>query len=826
MTDSQTAERDDAAAPAGVTIAAAPETLHLLEQLERKILWLACWMIHNANHVRPARDGMKVGGHQSSCASAATLMTALYLDVLRPADRVAVKPHASPVLHAIGYLLGKQTRDKLERFRAFGGAQAYPSRTKDTGEVDFSTGSVGLGVGVTLFASLVQDYVRLHDLAEARTPAGRMVAILGDAELDEGNVFEALLEAWKHDVRNLWWIIDYNRHSLDGVVHDYLFQRIGEFFGSVGWRVVNLKYGKLLEAAFGGPAGEPLQRWIDDCPNQRYSALTFKGGAAWRAALDRDLKGTSGLKALLDAHDDAGLHRLMTNLGGHDMATLLEAFHGVDDDAPHCFIAYTIKGHRLPLAGHKDNHAGIMTPDQMATFKAAHGIADGAEWDAFAGLDAEVDDLRELLDRVAAARRPAAARVPAVAVPVLPVPTLAASAGKTTSTQVAFGKLLNDLARAGGALADRIVTTSPDVTVSTNLGGWVNQRGVFHVRRQADIFREENVASPLKWELSPAGQHIELGIAENNLFLLLAAAGLADRLFGARLIPIGTLYDPFIARGLDALNYACYQDARFIVVATPSGIALAPEGGAHQSVGTPLIGIAQDGLAAFEPAFADEMAALLAWAIDYLQRDGPQRDGSGQSETDWLRDVEGGSVYFRLSTRPLDQPTRTLDEACKRDIILGGYWLRPPAPGAELAIVYTGAIAPEAIAAHDQLLEDVPGAGLLAVTSADRLNAGWHAAERARQAGRVGARAHVERLLAPLAADAGLVTVIDGHPETLTWLGAVAGHRARALGVEHFGQSGDIDDLFKAYRIDTDAILDACAAACLGRARWLDLAAE
>ena len=820
MTDSPTAERDDARPPAGVTTAAAPETLHLLEQLERKILWLACWMIHNANHVRPARDGMKVGGHQSSCASAATLMTALYLDVLRPADRVAVKPHASPVLHAIQYLLGKQTRDKLERFRAFGGAQAYPSRTKDTGEVDFSTGSVGLGVGVTLFASLVQDYVRLHDLAAARTPAGRMVAILGDAELDEGNVFEALLEGWKHDVRNLWWVIDYNRHSLDGVVHDYLFQRIGEFFGSVGWRVVNLKYGKLLEAAFAGPAGEPLQRWIDDCPNQRYSALTFKGGAAWRAALARDLEGTSGLKALLDAHDDVGLHRLMTNLGGHDMATLLEAFHGVADDAPHCFIAYTIKGHRLPLAGHKDNHAGIMTPDQMATFKAAHGIADGAEWEAFAGLDAAADELRGLLDRVPARRRPQA-KVPAVAVPALPVPSR-----KTTSTQVAFGKLLNDLARAGGALADRIVTTSPDVTVSTNLGGWVNQRGVFHVQRQADMFREENVASPLKWEQSPAGQHIELGIAENNLFLLLAAAGLADRLFGARLIPVGTLYDPFIARGLDALNYACYQDARFILVATPSGIALAPEGGAHQSVGTPLIGIAQDGLAAFEPAFADETAALLAWAFDYLQRDGPQRDGSGQSETDWLRDVEGGSVYFRLSTRPLEQPRRSLDEALTRDIILGGYWLRPPAPGAELAIVYTGAIAPEAIAAHGELADDLPGAGLLAVTSADRLNAGWHAAERARQAGRVTARAHVERLLAPLAADAGLVTVIDGHPETLTWLGAVAGHRVRALGVEHFGQSGDIDDLFQAYRIDTDAILDACAAACLGRARWLDLAAE
>ena len=313
--------------------------------------------------------------------------------------------------------------------------------------------------------------------------------------------------------------------------------------------------------------------------------------------------------------------------------------------------------------------------------------------------------------------------------------------------------------------------------------------------------------------MSPEGQHIELGIAENNLFVLLAALGLSHALFGTRLLPIGTLYDPFIQRGLDALNYACYQDARFIVVATPSGLTLAPEGGAHQSIGTPLVGLAQDGLAAFEPAFADELAIILAWAFDYLQR-----DGSDPSVPDWLRDRNGGSVYLRLSTRPIQQPERAVDERLRADMILGGYWLRPPAPGAELAIAYSGALAPEALAAHDAILEDLPGAGLLAVTSADRLNAGWHAALQARQgAPAAGEAAHVERLLAPLAPDAGLVTLIDGHPATLSWLGAVLGHRVRALGVEHFGQSGDLPDLYARYRLDAAAVLDACAAACLQR---------
>jgi pyruvate dehydrogenase E1 component len=768
-------------------------------------------MIHNANHLRPNRDGLKVGGHQASSASMATLMTALYFDVLRPQDRVAVKPHASPVFHAIQYLLGQQSRENLENFRALGGAQSYPSRTKDGDDVDFSTGSVGLGVAMTSFASLVQDYVRLKPWAPEGLVEGRMVALVGDAELDEGNIYEALLEGWKHDLRNIWWVIDYNRQSLDAVITDRLFGRIDQLFRNMGWEVVNLKYGRRLQAAFERPGGGALRQWIDDCPNSLYAALTFQGGAAWRRQLLADIGIASGVKALLEDYDDAALEALMTNLAGHDMASVLEAFHGVADDRPTCFVAYTVKGYGLPFAGHKDNHAGLMNPDQMAEFQRRNGVPEGAEWERFAGLELPAEELQAFLDEVAFAaegvRRRRASRVPVPA--QLPPPE-----GGRLSTQEGFGKILAELARENSPLAERIVTTSPDVTVSTNLGGWVNRRGIFDRRPRADTFKEQKVVSAQRWAMSPEGQHIELGIAENNLFILLAALGLSHDLFGVRLLPIGTLYDPFIQRGLDALNYACYQDARFLLVATPSGITLAPEGGAHQSVATPLIGLAQDGLAAFEPAFVDELAVIMAWAFDYLQR-----DGTGHSETDWLRDVEGGSVYLRLSTRSIDQPARRIDAGLRRNIIGGGYWLKPPAPGAELAIAFTGAVAPEAIDAHGQILEDLPRAGLLAVTSADRLNAGWHAAERDRQLGHATARAHAESLLAPLAPDAALVTVVDGHPGTLEWLGSVHGHRVQALGVEHFGQSGDIPALYERYRLDVEAILKACAAACLGRRR-------
>ncbi|HET6522639.1 MAG TPA: transketolase, partial [Geminicoccaceae bacterium] len=447
-----------------------PKRLAVLGALERKVLWLACWTIHNANHVRPSRDGLKVGGHQASCASVATLMTALYFDVLRPNDRVAVKPHASPVFHAIRYLLGKESRERLERFRALGGAQAYPSRTKDAGGVDFSTGSVGLGVAMTLFASLTQDLIRLQEPEAEHGPEGRMVAIVGDAELDEGNVWEALLEGWKHDVRNLWWVIDYNRQSLDRVVPERLWSKIEDFFTAVGWNVVTIKYGKRLQAAFRRPGGGELRRWIDACPNDLYSALTFKGGPAWREHLELDLGHVPGMRELLADHDDDALARLMTNLGGHDLEAVLEAFRAADgDDRPHCFLAYTIKGFGLPFAGHKDNHAGLMTPEQMARFRAAHAVPEGREWDPFAGLDdPRPEELRAFLADVPFAERHEVRPSARVAVPAaLP----RGRTGARGSTQEAFGRIMAELARDGGELSGRIVTASPDVTVSTSLGG-------------------------------------------------------------------------------------------------------------------------------------------------------------------------------------------------------------------------------------------------------------------------------------------------------------------------------------------------------------------
>ena len=773
--------RDEPAIPEAIPHNLGIGELRCLQDLESRVRWLSSWTIHHANHIREQGDTLKVGGHQASCASAVTLMTALYFHALRPQDRVAVKPHASPVFHAIQYLMGHQSREHLESFRAKGGAQSYPSRTKDSDDVDFSTGSVGLGPAMTAFSSIVQDYLRRHHDDLRRKEPGRMIAVVGDAEMDEGNMYEALWEGWKHDLRNCWWIIDYNRQSLDGVVTDYLFRLIDRLFRTTGWRVLTLKYGKRMMAAFRRPGGKALKKWINDCPNDLYSALTFQGGAAWREHLMADLSEDLAVAALIDGYTDDDLQALMTNLGGHCLETVLDAFAtAAKDDRPTCFIAYTVKGWGLPLQGHKDNHAGIMTPDQMAGYQAGLKIAVGDEWEPFAGMEERADALRAFVDSVPFNWPPESRQMSAVPIDIpdkLPVPDQ-----KTLSTQEAFGRIMYDLAGSRTDLADRIVTTSPDVTQSTNLGGWVNRRGIFARDKKADVFRAEQVPSAQKWEFTDTGQHLELGIAENNLFILLGALGLSHHHFGKRLFPVGTLYDPFIARGLDALNYACYQDARFMVVATPSGITLAPEGGAHQSVSTPLIGIGQPGLASFEPAYAQELATIMRWGFDHMQAD------------------NGGAVYLRLSTRPLVQPDWSVEGKYNDGVIAGAYWRTHPVTPDAGSIIYMGAVAPEAEAAHAKLANSGDGPGLLAVTSPDRLYENWRIC---------GPDSYIASLLKVLTPGAPLVTVLDGHPATLSWMAGVHGHRNRPLGVDRFGQCGDLPSLYKEYGLDSESICTA-----------------
>ena len=751
-----------------------------LKLIEQKILWLSCWMIHNANHIRSNDDGLKVGGHQASSASIVSIMTALYFDILRPEDRVAVKPHASPVFHAIQYLSGLQTKENIQNFRGFGGAQSYPSRTKDVDDVDISTGSVGLGVAMTSFISLTQDYIENKAFGKNLTK-GRMIALVGDAELDEGNIYECLQEGWKHDLRNVWWIIDYNRQSLDGVVHEGLSERLSSVFEAFGWNLVVLKYGKLQKEAFSEPGGEQLKKWIDDCPNQLYSALIYEGGTTFKQRVLDDIGDQNIVSQLINKRTDEEFLDLMANLGGHCVYTLCDAFKNIKDDKPTAFIAYTIKGWGTPLAGHKDNHAGLMTKVQMETFKSKLGVIDGNEWNTFLDdkSNQELDKYIKNLPFQRAGHRKYKSKK-------IEVDSNISIKDTSISTQNAFGKILDQYAKNNTEFSNRIITTSPDVSVSTNLGPWINRKGLFSRVESSDTFRDRKIPSAQKWIFSTEGQHLELGIAEMNLFLMLGAAGLSHELFGERLFPVGTVYDPFIARGLDAMNYACYQDARFMLAGTPSGISLAPEGGAHQSIGTPLIGISQPGLLSFEPAFADELSIIMSYGFDYLQME------------------NGGSVYLRLSTRSIEQPHRHIDESLKTNILKGGYWLKKPGPNPQLVIVYQGVIANEVIEAASILGERFKDIGVLSITSSDNLFHDWK--NKSSNLHTHKEQSHIEVLLDYISKDTKLITVIDGHPMTLSWIGSVYGHKTITLGVDRFGQTGNIKELFSEFGIDSSSI--------------------
>jgi pyruvate dehydrogenase E1 component len=775
-----------------------------LDAVARRVLWLAIRMIHEANNVRPNRDGIKVGGHQASSASVVSILTALYFRWLRAGDLVAVKPHASPAYHAIQYLLGNLDQSMLLRLRDFGGLQSYPSRTKDPDPVDFSTGSVGLGAVAPMFAALADRYVRHHFRdAVASRPDRRFVALVGDAELDEGNVWEAILEEGLGDLGNMTMVVDLNRQSLDRVVPGIRIRRVEAMFAAAGWHAIEAKYGRRLQARFALPDGGALRERIDDMDNEEYQILIRRTGEDARARL---LEGAvparrDALSRIVADVPDDELPGLLADLGGHDLDELERALGLADAETnrPTVIFAYTIKGWQLPFAGDSVNHSALLRSEQIEALSEPLGADPDDPWAAFADGSPE--------DRLCRRRRrdlgyglPARPIEPA-ALPTNVEPDVRIPA--RTSTQQTFGDTLAALAREPD-IGPRIVTAAPDVAVSTNLGGWINRAGVFATSDQPD---RNETKRPLDWTLRPDGRHIELGISEMNLFMWLSQFGLTGELFGQRLAPIGSVYDPFIARGLDALIYALYVKSRFVLVGTPSGITLAPEGGAHQSTVTPSLGIELPGLRAYEPVFGREVVwALLEGVRGCLDPDA------------------GFATYLRLGTRPIDQALANPVEArlgadgWRAAVLAGGYRLleaasaeEPLPPGSPVVqVIAAGSIVPEAVEAVRVLHREEIAANLIVVTSAERLAAGQHGGRlEAMRTGRRDDIGHLGTLIPPAERRAPIVTVADAASHSLSFVGGAFGAPVVPLGVDTFGQSGSIPDLYAAGGIDANHIVEA-----------------
>jgi pyruvate dehydrogenase E1 component len=756
-----------------------------LTAIQDRVLWLATSIVHHANKVRQTRSGVKVGGHQASSASMVGIMTALYFEHLATADRVSVKPHAAPVLHAINYLLGRLDPSYLTELRAFGGLQSYPSRIKDPDPVDFSTGSVGIGATATIWSAIANRYVSDHFEAPR---AGREIALLGDAELDEGAIWEALVDPMVPALGELMWVVDLNRQSLDRIVPDIAAGRIQSMFEAAGWHTISVKYGRFLRELFSRKGGEALRRRIDGMPNEEYQRLLRGDIGELRERLPGAGRGRRDLEKLVGELDDAELGRAVRDLAGHDLVDLIEAFRACDrDERPSIVFAYTIKARGLATEGHPANHSALLSVAEWEEL-ATRLHADAADpWALFP------EDSPEAALCTATAERLVRAPVKVEEMPPPPADVGRSHRGNA-STQQAFGRFFVDLGHKAPEVAERVVTVSPDVGTSTNLGGWINHAGIWNPRERVDWFADDT-NTLVRWRENQQGQHIELGIAEVNLVGLLGELGATWSRDGRPLLPIGTLYDPFVSRALEPWSFGIYAGGQSILVGTPSGISLAPEGGAHQSISTPSIGIGQPGCVAWEPAFGQDLEWALLDALGKLGKPG------------------GESAYLRLSTRPIDQSLATTPEDPRaRDLrrqgaLGGGYLLRAAAGGPPaVTLVAMGVTVPEACVAHDELTAAGIDADLVVLTSADLI----FRALRARQGLAEGYPGILEAVF-PADRAAPLVTVLDGHPHALSFLSAVNDTPLAPLGVDDFGQSGDVDDLYRYFGIDSETIVGAAA---------------
>ncbi len=779
------------------TLTSAGIDLAALRRLEQRILWLAVRIVDYANRERPKGDELKVGGHQASSASMVTLMTALYLADLDSRDRVSVKPHASPVLHAIEYLLGRLDGSYLTRLRDFKGLQSYPSRTKDPFPVDYSTGSVGLGSAAPLLGALADRYVDTHF---GVSTGGRYISLLGDAELDEGNIWEALTEPLARRLGNVLWIVDLNRQSLDRVIPGIKALELEQQFRTVGWDVIELKYGRRLREAYARVGGDILRRRIDEMPNEQYQALFGASEEVVRATLLETLGDTerARLGHLLDDYRGR-VAELVRDLGGHDLGDVLDAFVRAREtpDRPTVIFAYTIKGYGLEIAGRPQNHSALLSGDQIDRFRTEVGLTPGTEWSGFDPGSVEAGILRDARARIDRGERPAARTY------FVPEQISEKEPGKV-STQAAFGRALLDLSRVEG-IGQRLVTVAPDVSVSTNLGGFINKTGVWGLDDEPVYDAMED--SPLKWRVSPRGQHVEVGIAEMNLMLLLGQLGLTWDFQREWLFPIGTVYDPFIMRGLEGIVYSAYCGARFVIAGTPSGLSLSREGGAHQSLNTPGIGIETPGLTYVEPAFARELEWLLLDALRAMQT------------------PDGEALYVRLSTKPIDQEpfagavARRGEEALRRDVVRGGFRLHEAgSAGAQVLLATCGAMVPETLEAARILSEDEEvESTVLVCSSPDRLYRDWQQTRTAALRGEAPGRcAHLDDLLVPGERGLPIVSVIDGASHALAFLGSALGARCIPLGVDRFGQTGSQPEVYAEYGIAADAIVTAALVAIAG----------
>lgn len=800
--------------------------LPVLESIRDHVAKGALAMVDWANH-KPANKGQKpkVGGHQASSMSSVDLLIALYLGALEPGDRVAVKPHAAPVLYSLMHLMGLLPSDMMERLREFGGPQPYPTELKNPRFVHYTTSSEALGVACTIYDA----YGALlfnRSLAPrfARAPlTTHYWAHCGDGELTEGQIDESLYDAGRWRLDNLTWIVDLNRQSLDRVMDDsgQLATWARRKFEGHGWLVEELRWGARALALFANPGGAALREWLEALDDAAFhpllllpadvvaGALTgltthehpryarFLAGFAARYPLPESVRGAT--RALLDSLGPASIHAAISHLGGHDLDALVH--HLVASraaDRPVCLIAHTVKGYQTSAAAHPENHGGLLPSDEVLAWGVDRGLPPDIRFPRPAADTEAARFLRDAAERLFPASR---------STPVAPPLDLRAALGDVpfrprtvVSTGEAFQSL--NLALLKTPLAPWLQFGAPDVGQTTHLGPIIKQTGVFAPRDLPDTFEWMRDEGSLAFDWRPAatGQFHAFGIAEGNAMLWAYSFGRRPKVIEGRdpLLPIVTVYDKFFERGFNQLDYAVYSNARFIAVGTPSGTGLSRETATHQSIQTPRMMMDLPGLMTWEPAFAADLHAIYLHALASL----------------W--DERAEAHYLRLTTQPLEQPTTLPDDHAAR-AIAGAWWLigeddRAPAPGKGTVLFVSAGRKLREVREAAAGLREAHGVGsrILNVTSFEALWRDWDAYANDPDAWNDPARTYyLHELFDDTTLNLPLIIVGDFVPSVAEWLpGAlqrVRGHRF--LGPRRNGEAGDLASIDRLHGMGVDDIV-------------------
>jgi pyruvate dehydrogenase E1 component len=887
----------------------ASNDLDLVQRLARRALVLAVKMIDDANHRDDEEEGdPKVGGHPAACASCAHIFATLQLNVAGPFDTFASKPHASPMNHALNFLLGlfrepggrrwlseeesKAAMPHLRRYSFHGEPvfQSYHAESDPDSWGYFPSGSVGIPPVVSAYTALAYRYAQHHGHEVPENT--HHWSLIGDSEFREGSLLEVMPEVAERELPNVTWIIDYNRQNLDGTrmpnergLHGTDADRIVRTGLANGWNALQVIHGRKRLAAFQQPGGEEFKNVLEHgFSDFEFQALLFKrDGAATRQRL---LKKNPKLEKFLSKVDNAKLQELFADLAGHDVHVLAEVFQQAKTSkAPTLLVVHTIKGWGLESFAATGNHSALASREEVVSLLKSEEIDPADPYQRFAKgskeqgyLEARGKYLREGIEEQWALKDRNLKKFSEAIAKVGKLPesfNIDLKFTPVAHTQYVWGQAIGKLIRIGTSahvegtrvtdeekiwqpVADMVLTMAPDVGTSTNTNPAMDAK-IYGPAPTEDLETQLDIRDRRRPSLTPKEEvttrHIRFEIAEANCMTAVGAFGKLGYSLGLPYLPIMTVYDFFIKRAFDQLYYNAYWGSTFMVIGTPSGVTLAPEGAQHSWKND----IQMPNIITWEPAYGVEVD----WIVAETVRRHAAGDDKGRSGV-VLRCVTRGLPQKELLTRlrrhrrnkTSDQeirpaqvelsgvtseadvsarPDHEILEHMRKDVLAGGYYLvdyRGYAgyePGDNVVnIVAMGALATSALDASDLLLQKGIYANVIMCTSPDLLvgnlayNDGY---QHLREGLGIDGALHITRkktngetryelqtradLVEAAAGRIPIVSAVDGEVGLLDNVGAVAGVRHEALGIRKPSKCGRPSDVYKLHHIDGNGIAEA-----------------